>query len=126
MYVSLPISIFVVEKALPSPEFVISPLTKASSLTLVSPPLTTSPTSSIGACLFDSLEEILTLSMIFTWSLTLSSFELMDVNVEVASSLALAIGEVHVASLVVVPLLSHPPSPYYLDWEDDDLLRDEL
>lgn len=66
------------------------------------------------------------LSMIFTRSLTLASSELVDTNVEVASSLSLAIGEAPGVALTVVPLSARPPSSYDLDWEDNDLLRDNL
>lgn len=65
--------------------------------------------------MFDSLEEIPTLSTTFTRSLTLS-FELVDVDLDVASSLSLAVSEVSGTALAVVPLQDFPPSsPYNLD-----------
>lgn len=122
----MPISICIVDKALPSPEFVTTPLVEASSPTHVSPPRIESPASSIKACLFNSLEDILILFMIFTQLLTLTSYELVDANVDATSSLTLAIGEAPSATLVIVLLWWDPRSPYDQDWEDDDLIVEGL
>lgn len=73
------------------------------------PPHAKSLSSSTKWSLFDSLEDILALSMIFTWSLTLASQDLLDENVEFASSFSLSFGIVLATSLVVVPLQAHPP-----------------
>lgn len=121
-----PISICMNEKASPSSKFFFAPLLEADSHVLVSSSLSASPSSSSEGWMFDSLEEIPSLSMIFTRSLTLSSSELVDVDLDAASSLTLIVSEVSSNSLAVVPLWAHPPSsPCDLDWEDEALLEDD-
>lgn len=97
-------SFHVVEKALPSPNFFYAPLSKDGSVALILPPQVESLATSMEEHLFDSLEDIPTLSMFFTRLLTLTSQKILDENVEVISSLALATSEAFGISLMVVPL----------------------
>lgn len=105
----------IIEKAPPSLEFVTTPLLEADSPVLVSSSPSESLDSFMEACMFTSLEDILTLCMIFTQSLTLGSFEPVDEDVVATSSLALGASEVLGVTLAIVPLQARPASPYDLD-----------
>lgn len=102
MLVSLPVSMCMIAKALPSPEFVTATLLEAGNHVIISSSLSESPSSSMEAFLFNSLDDILTLSTIFMQLLTLTSFEPVDIDV-VSSSLALVAGEALGEALTVVP-----------------------
>lgn len=122
LFVASPVSMCVIEKAPPSPEFVTTPHREVSNPILISSPSSVSSASSSKGCMFNSLEGIVALSSIFTRSLTLSSSELADVDLHAASSLTLVAGEASGVALAVVPLQAILPSPYDLSWEDEALL----
>lgn len=101
-----------VEEVFPSPKFVYAPFSKVNNATLVLPPQDETLASSVEGCSFDSLQDILVLSIIFTKLLTLSSQELWDDNMEAALSLALDVGVVPDVALMVIPFRSQTPSLY--------------
>lgn len=104
-----PVSMCVIEKALPSLEFVTVYVPEFNSLVFVSSSLSEKLTSSIKVYMFDSLEYIPTLSMIFTRSLIIASSKPVDIDVVVASSFLIPAGEGPSEAVLLRP---HPPSPY--------------
>lgn len=77
-------------------------------------------------CMFNSLDKVLALSMIFAKSLTIAPQEPSREDLTMPSSLALVAGGSEAPLLNISPLQTCPPSPYNdLDWEADDLLVDE-
>lgn len=67
--------------------------------------------ASYAACIFNLLKDIIILTMIFTWSLSLV-VDLLNENEKVASSLDLSIAKELGAAIAVIPLHAQPPSPY--------------
>lgn len=81
---------------------------------------------SLFKCMFNSVDDVPALSMIFARSMTFSSQELSEEYLEEPSSLDIVIGESEGALLSTPSLQDHPPSAYDdLDWDNNDLLFDQ-
>lgn len=63
-------------------------------------------------CMFNSLDEVLALSVIFMKSLTIATQEPSGGDLVGPSSLALVVGGSEAPPLNIPPLQAHPPSPY--------------
>lgn len=76
--------------------------------------------------MFNSLDEVLVLSTIFTKSLTIAPQQPSGGDLAGPSSLALIVGGLEAGPLNIPPLQAHPPIPYDdLEWETNKILVNE-
>lgn len=119
--------ILVTEASLTSLEFLTVPLDEVNGGSQVPPSSPAQLTHDTPVkCMFNSIDDVPNLSVIFARSMNFTLQGLSEGNLEVPSSLALVIRESEGAPLAIPPLQACFLSPYNdLDWENNDLLVDE-